>query len=478
MSYTFFWHDYETFGAVPRRDRPAQFAGIRTDSELNEIGSPVEVFCRPSPDYVPEPQACLITHITPQQCLEDGVSEQEFAQVVERELGATGTVGVGYNSIRFDDEVTRHLFWRNLIDPYAREWQNQCGRWDILDVVRTAYALRPKGIQWPMGTDGKVSFRLELLTQANGIAHEAAHDAVSDVRATIALARLIRDKQPKLFEFCFALHKKDRVLDEIGRVGAMGKPFLHISGMYPVERGCLSVVWPLAIHPTNKNEIIVWDLAHDPRELLSLSVDDIKARMFTRTDDLAEGVTRLPIKTIHINKSPIVIGNLKTLSAEMADKWSIDMEQIQAHAQRAAELPDMSQTWHGVYQREFDEALDVEQDLYGGFVGNGDRRVLNDLRGLDAQSIARAKPSFVDARLEELFWRYRARNFPHTLNAQEQNLWRQQCAQRVLHGAAGGLTAHAALAQIDDLAIHADEEGQMVLGDLYEYISELQAYLS
>ena len=190
MAHTFFWHDYETFGAVPRRDRPAQFAGIRTDAELNEIGEPVEVFCRPTPDYLPEPQACLITHITPQKCLEDGVAERDFARVIEQELGATGTIGVGYNSIRFDDEVTRHLFWRNLIDPYAREWQNQCGRWDILDVVRTAYALRPEGINWPVGADGKVSFRLELLTQANGITHEAAHDAVSDVRATIALARV------------------------------------------------------------------------------------------------------------------------------------------------------------------------------------------------------------------------------------------------------------------------------------------------
>ena len=478
MSTTFFWHDYETFGAVPRRDRPAQFAGIRTDAELNEIGEPVELFCRPSPDYLPEPQACLITHITPQKCLEEGVAEHQFANAIERELGASGTIGVGYNSIRFDDEVTRHLFWRNLIDPYAREWQNQCGRWDILDVVRTAYALRPEGIVWPTGADGKVSFRLELLTQANGIAHEKAHDAVSDVRATIALARLIREKNPKLFEFCLALHKKDRVADEIGLIGAAGKPFLHISGMFPVERGCLGVVWPLAQHPTNKNEIIVWDLTHDPRELAGLSAEEIKLRLFTRADELAEGVTRLPIKTIHINKSPMVIGNLKTLSPAMADKWSIDMPKVLEHAKHAALLKGMDDIWRGVFHRDFGDALDVEQDLYGGFVGNGDRRVLNDLRALDAEKIAKAKPSFVDGRLEELFWRYRARNFPQTLNVQEQANWRAHCADRVMGGAAGGLTAEKLFAEIDFLAMDADEDGQTVLAELYDYASELVTYLT
>lgn len=478
MTHTFFWHDYETFGAVPRRDRPAQFAGIRTDADLNEIGEPVNVFCRPTPDYLPEPQACLITHITPQQCLEDGVAEHEFARVIERELSASGTVGVGYNSIRFDDEVTRHLFWRNLIDPYAREWQNQCGRWDVMDVVRTAYALRPDGIVWPIGADGKVSFRLELLTAANGIAHENAHDAVSDVRATIALVRLIRDKNPKLFDFCFALHKKDRVADEVGMVGAAGRAVLHISGMFGVERGCLAAVFPLAMHPTNKNEVIVWDLAHDPRELSGLTVDDIKLRMFSRAADLPDGVTRLPIKTIHINKSPIVIKNLKTLSPEMATKWSIDFDVVADNAGHAAALADMSAVWREVFNRKFDDVLDVEQDLYGGFVGNGDRRLLNDLRSLTEANIAKAAPSFVDARLGELFTRYRARNFPQTLNATEQAEWRAHCARRVIHGEAGGLTAAALFEKLDVLAVDADDEGQVVLADLYDYATELVEFLS
>src|SRR5947199_4099116 len=175
--HTFLWHDYETFGINPRRDRPAQFAAIRTDADLNEIGDPIMLHCQPAPDFLPDPQSCLITGITPQHCLEHGVPEHEFAATLEQAFAQPGTIGVGYNTIRFDDEVTRFLFWRNLIDPYAREWQNQCGRWDILDLVRTAYALRPDGIVWPTNDEGRPSFRLELLTAANGIGHEAAHDA-------------------------------------------------------------------------------------------------------------------------------------------------------------------------------------------------------------------------------------------------------------------------------------------------------------
>jgi exodeoxyribonuclease-1 len=245
---------------VPRRDRPSQFAGVRTDADLNEVGEPVMVYCQPAPDTLPDPESCLLTGILPQQCLAQGLPEHRFAAAIEAELARPGTVGVGYNSIRFDDEVTRHLFWRNLMDPYAREYKNDCGRWDLLDTVRCMYALRPEGIEWPRHEDGRPSFKLEHLSAANGLLHEAAHDALSDVRATIALARKIRQAQPRLWEFCLKLRKKEAVWAEIG----VGRPFLHISGMYGPERGCLGVVWPLAPHPTNRNELIVWDLAEDP----------------------------------------------------------------------------------------------------------------------------------------------------------------------------------------------------------------------
>ncbi len=469
--YTFFWHDYETFGRVPRRDRPAQFAGIRTDADLNEIGPPVMAYCRPSADYLPDPESCLLTGILPQTCLEHGVAEHAFAELIQRELAQPGTIGVGYNSIRFDDEVTRHLFWRNLIDPYAREWQNQCGRWDILDVVRATWALRPDGIAWPTHEDGRPSFKLEHLTQANGVLHEAAHDALSDVRATIALARLIKTRQPKLWDFCLRLRRKDEVLREMG----VGRPFLHVSGMYGTERGGLALVWPLAPHPTNKNEVIVWDLATDPTELLGLDVETIRQRVFSRAEALPEGVTRLPLKTIHINKSPIVIGNLKTLGAETAAKWGLDVAQALKHAELAAQKGHtLAGMWPAVFDRPKPEGTpDVDEDLYGGFVGNEDRRSLERLRQLGPEQLADKRPAFADKRLDELLFRYRARNFPHTLSEAEQQQWQSHCAHRLHDGAGGAMTLESFFERIDVLGEEVDERGQDILGALVDYATEI-----
>ena len=474
--FSFFWHDYETFGRVPRRDRPAQFAGVRTDAALNEIGDPLMLYCQPAPDTLPDPESCLLTGITPQQCLERGVPEFAFAAQIQAAMGAPGTVGVGYNTIRFDDEVTRHLFWRNLIDPYGREWQNGCGRWDLMDTVRCAYALRPEGLNWPQHDDGRMSFKLEHLTQANGLSHEAAHDALSDVRATLALARLVRERQPRLFDFCLKLRKREAVWHEIGPLGQGSRPFLHVSGMYPAERGCLGLVWPLARHPTNKNELIVWDLAHDPAELLALDADTLRLRLFSKTAELPEGVARLPVKTIHINKSPVVIANLKTLPPATAERWGLDLAQGQRHAEQALALADAlaALPWRQVFQRPEPEAKpDVDEDLYGGFIGPADRRSLERLRGMadkgGGDALAGKRPAFEDGRLDELYFRYRARNWPATLDQAEQARWQQLRHDRLHDGVGGGLTLTQFFEQIDTLSETADERGQALLGELYDY---------
>jgi exodeoxyribonuclease-1 len=464
---SFLWHDYETFGVNPRRARPAQFAAIRTDSELNEIGAAINIHCQPAPDFLPDPVSCLITGITPQHCLQVGLPEHQFAATIERELAREGTVGVGYNTIRFDDEVTRFLFWRNLIDPYAREWQNHCGRWDILDVVRTAYALRPEGIQWPSNEDGKISFKLELLSAANNLVHEAAHDALSDVRATIALARLLRKTQPKLFDFCFSLRKKENVSAQIS--WPIQKAFIHISGMYPVEQGCLSVVFPLAQHPTNKNEIIVWDLRHDPRELFTLDAKTIQLRMFTKASELPEGVTRLPIKSIHLNKSPIVIGNLKTLSDERAQHWGIQWQQILQHRDFALQAPDMTKVWQEIFSVQRTEKNDIDEDLYSGFIAAKDRRVLDEIRLSKADELSQQEFHFQDRRLEELVLRYRARNFPNCLNEDEQQQWQEHCLRRLAHGENQDYSISQYFEKIDMLAENASENEEFILSELYDY---------
>jgi exodeoxyribonuclease I len=498
-THTFLWHDYETFGLNTRRDRPAQFAGIRTDADLNEIGEPIELYCQPHADYLPDPTSCLLTGITPQRCIERGIPEPEFARRIEEALGSQGTIGVGYNTIRFDDEVTRNLFWRNLIDPYSREWRNQCGRWDIQDLVRATYALRPDGINWPVDADGKPRFKLEMLTKANGIAHEAAHDAVSDVRATIALARLIKTLQPKLFDFYLALHKKDRVMQEMNlpSVQMFAKPFIHVSGMFPAERGCMAVMWPLATHPTNKNEIIAWDLCADadlPSVLADLKPEQIHERMFTKQDDLPAGVMRLPIKTVHLNKSPFVLGNLKTLTPALQEKWGIDLEQCLAKAQLARSLPDMSAVWSEVFKRpnsNNDTPPDVDEALYDGFINDADRRTLAQLQKLattNPDQLGKRLPAFDDPRLDEVFWRFRARNFPQSLDTEEQTAWTAHCRSRLVDGAENSTNKARTLTsyfeEINKLQATLDEAsepnvaGKAVLERLHEYGTRLLGSVS
>lgn len=484
QAHTFYWHDYETFGTHPRRDRPAQFAGIRTDAELNEMGQPLNIYCQPANDYLPDPGACLVTGITPQYCLQHGLRESAFAARIEAELSQPGTIGVGYNTIRFDDEFTRHLLWRSLMEPYAREYKNNCGRWDLMDVLRLVYALRPEDIAWPRNpADGKPSFKLGELARANGLLHDAAHDALSDVRATLALARLVRSKKPKLFDFCLGLHKKAKVLEEIGlpAVQAQARPFLHVSGMFAVERGCMALVWPLASHPVNKNEIIVWDLAHDPSELAGLNAESIRQRIFTAAADLPEGMTRLPIKTIHINQSPMVVGNLNTLGPALAEKWAINKPQSLLHAQKARDLPDMGAIWSAVFTRpsassdaaeSSDESFDVDAALYQGFVGDADRRQLEELRRLPPTQMGR-KYAFDDPRLAELVFRYRARNFPETLSADEMQRWDAHRAGRLLDGAEKARNIDAYFAAIDTLGEAADEKGQQTLAALFDYAENI-----
>jgi exodeoxyribonuclease-1 len=331
-----------------------------------------------------------------------------------------------------------------------------------------------------MREDGKPSFRLEDLSRANGLLHEAAHDALSDVRATIALARLIREKQPKLFDFCLELRRKDKVASEMGLhlERSQRRPFLHVSGMFPAERGCLGLVWPLASHPTNKNEVLVWDCRHDPSELFHLNVDTIRERLFTRAAEMPEGMTRLPIKSVHLNKSPMLVGNLKTLHPSLAAKWELDIEQCLAHARIAAGGPDMSAIWTKVFQRDrsgtgADTEVDVDEDLYGGFVSHGDRRQLETLRTETPARLTGRQPSFEDERLAQILFRYRCRNFPDTLHAHELDAWEAHRAARLFDGAGGARTIEQLFAEIDALSETADERAEEILGALYDYAESI-----
>lgn len=435
MPETFYWHDYETFGANPSRDRPAQFAGVRTDSALNVVGDPLVIYCRPANDYLPHPQACLITGITPQRALAEGVPECEFIGSILRQLAVPGTCGVGYNSLRFDDEITRYTLYRNFFDPYAREWQNGNSRWDIIDMVRTACALRPEGIEWPLREDGLPSFRLEDLTSANGIAHSHAHDALSDVHATIALARLIKERQPRLFDYLLNHRDKRSALAQLDIAGM--KPVLHVSGMFGASRSNIALVVPLAVHPQNKNEIICYDLGADPQLLVDLDARQLQELLYTRTDELRAGATRPGLKSVHINRCPVLL-TPKMADAATAARLGIDGEQCRKHLEALRQYRDRDAASfiakvQAIYSRRSTVAeTDPDLMLYsGGFFSEQDKQAMDRVRAHSAEKLATAHFIFEDSRLPEMLFRYRARNYPHTLTPDEQATWDEFRFQRL-----------------------------------------------
>jgi len=433
---SFYWHDYETWGAEPAVDRPAQFAGLRTDLDFHPIGEPLVLYARPADDFLPQPEACLITGITPQLARDKGASEADFFRFIHDELARPGTCALGYNSMRFDDEVTRYGLYRNFYDPYAREWQNGNSRWDMIDVVRLTRALRPEGIKWPDKEPGVTSFRLEDLTAANGIEHSGAHDALADVRATIAIARLIRERQPKLFDF--VLHNRDRQRLATQLNVRAGAPVLHVSARYPARLGCIAAVLPLAQHPINRNGVIVYDLRTDPAPLLQLSVDEIRARLFVAGADLADGVERIPLKVVHVNRAPVIVP-MGTLTEEARERWRMDAADEQRHLEALRAAPGLAAKVAEVFAaaEAFPVQSDPDRDLYGGFLSDADRRRCDQVRRTPPDELAELRLGFDAPKLEELLFRYRARNWPETLNRDERLRWEEFRRERLTRPGAG-----------------------------------------
>ncbi|MDE1325430.1 exodeoxyribonuclease I [Vibrio aestuarianus] len=425
---TFFFFDYETWGVSPAKDRPSQFAGVRTDMDFNIIGEPLVVYCQPPADYLPSPEAALITGITPQKAMSHGISEPEFIAKIHAELSTPNTTSLGYNSIRFDDEVTRYTCYRNFIDPYAWSWQKGNSRWDLLDVMRACHALRPEGINWPENEDGFTSFKLEHLSVANGIEHANAHDAMADVIATIELAKKVKAAQPKLFDYFFNMRHKRKLNDLVDIVNMT--PLMHVSGMLGRECQYTSWIVPIAWHPTNQNAVIVVDLAKNPQPLIDLNVEELQQRLYTKRDDLAPDELPVPIKLVHLNKCPI-LAPAKTLTAENAEKIGIDRTVCLQNLAVIKQHPEIREKLVGLYsiEREYPANDDVDSQLYDGFFSPSDKAAMDIIRETDPVNLSALEISFSDKRIEPLLFRYRARNYPLTLSDEEQQRWAAHCRE-------------------------------------------------
>ncbi|WP_313493008.1 exodeoxyribonuclease I [Stenotrophomonas sp.] len=466
MAESFLFYDLETFGQDPRRTRIAQFAAVRTDANLKIIDEPVSFYVKPADDLLPSPVATLITGITPQHALAEGVSEAEAFARINELMSKPQTCTLGYNTLRFDDEFVRYGLFRNFHDPYEREWRSGNSRWDLLDMLRLVHALRPDGINWPTREDGATSFKLEHLALANDVRQGDAHEALSDVHATIGMARRFREAQPRMWDYALRLRDK-RYVGSLLDVVAM-EPVLHISMRYPASRLCAAPVLPLARHPHINNRVIVFDLEGDIEPLLELSVEEITARLYTRAADLPEGQQRIPLKEVHLNKVPALVAWNHLREADF-QRLAIDPAAVEAKAEKLRALgPQLAEKARQVFARERvnDGPIDADASLYDGFLAEGDKGLLSKVRTAPPEALAELEQRFRDPRLPELLFRYRARNHPQTLDATARSRWDAYRQQRFTTPGMAEQTLPEYIAQIAQLREeHKDNPDSLALLD-------------
>lgn len=435
MAASFLWYDLETFGLEPRCDRIAQFAAARTDERLEPTGERMTLYCKPTPDYLPSPQSCLVHGITPQFALGNGLGEYEFSGRILAAMSVPGTTVAGYNSIKFDDEFLRNLLYRNLRDPYEREYKRGNSRWDLIDLMRAARDLRPEGLVWPEDDEGRPIFTLGALARANGVVHEAAHDAMHDVLATIGLARLVRQRQPKLFDWYLSHRTRDSLRPLVDLVER--NPLVHCSVAYTSSRGCTTLVAPVALDPENRNQLLAIDLRFDPAPIVGLDVEELRRRVFTKAELL--DAERVPLSRIRLNRCPF-LAPASALGDDAAQRLGIDVAACRAHLELIKREPELLQKLAAVFDSPgpAEEPADPELALYSrGFFPDADREAFEALHAALAASTpaaARARAyslRFEDDRPAQMIRRLFARNWPETLPAAEAARWRDFCAARL-----------------------------------------------
>lgn len=414
---TILWYDYETFGTDTRRDRAAQFAAIRTDMNLNVIDDPINIYCKLSPDYLPSPEACLITGLTPQKVNQLGVPEAEFIRLILEEMRHPNTISAGYNSIRFDSEITRNLCYKNLRNPYNHEWEAGTSRWDLIDVVRAVHAIRPDGIQWPVNDKGVTSFRLEDLTAANNLVHEDAHNALSDVYATIAVAKMIKEKKSVMFDWIL----KHRTKDQFGDILKINEPVLHVSPFYGAENGNISLVVPLCAQKGDKNGLVFYDLRKDPQPIID---------KFLANESISD---EKGFFSIQKNRCPVFSPSGTLSQGEPREKWNLNYRQAKIYLDKLLANPLLIQQFHELSERKYDNS-ETNPDLMiysGGFFSRNDALSMQNAVNLSPDKLNTTQFNFDDLRLPEMLFRYQARNFPETLSQEQVERWNEFCEQQL-----------------------------------------------
>jgi exodeoxyribonuclease-1 len=276
----------------------------------------------------------------------------------------------------------------------------------------------------------------------------AAHDALSDVTATIAMAKLIKQKQPRLFDYVVNNRRKKAIVEMLNLQER--KPFFHISGMLDKEHMYGAVMMPLAKHPTQSNGIICFDLSADPEVLIDLNAEEIQRRVFTSTADLPEGTARIPLKVVHINKAPVVTTH-KLIDEKAADRLKINMQDCMENWHRLNGVNLQTKLQQVFAERDFPAKAEAEQQLYQGFLPDSDKGLLDEVRRASVDDFKAHSFHFADKRYNQMLFSYRARYFESSLTDDERKIWQESCRWRLTDESSGYLTLQQQATEIDEL---------------------------
>jgi len=468
---TFYFYDTETTGIRPGSDRIMQFAGRRTTLDLQPIGEPDDILIALSADILPDPYAVLVHGITPQKTLQDGITEAEFARYFNDFIATEGTIFVGFNNVRFDDEFVRYTMYRNFFEPYEWQWKDGRSRWDIMDALRMTRALRPEGIEWPFDDKGGPTVRLESMTAANNISHANAHTALADVDATIAIAQLMKTSQPKLFDYLLGKRAKK----DVSTFVASEEVFLYTSGKYAGETLKTTAVCVLLDHP-KRDASIVYDLRHDPTQFLHMSAEELAVAWRLKRDE--PGV-RLPIKTLQHNRCP-AIAPMSVLDSASQKRIDLDINVVHKHLEIIKNNPPFKQNVAkalGILDEQQQQlyliSQDVDSQLYESFWSPHEKQQLNSIRSHAPATLGELLPSLHNKRMQRLLPLYKARNYKEFLTPEEYDAFETYRSEKLLGGGESSIYARF-MNQLQQLSKQSlDANKQYLLTELQLYAESI-----
>lgn len=371
-------YDVESTGTDKQMDQILQLAYVTTDANLNLVeGGTGEFIARMRPDVIPHPMAFLTHRIDPQRLLEEGMTEYELLTHARRVFMAMGSTCIsGYNTIAFDDEMMRHSLFRNMRDAYDWSWKEGNFRVDIYKLVQMTYAYCPEILTWPAGDDGEDSLKLDRLAPANGVTDMQAHDALSDVHATIAIARKIREANPKLWGYFLSLADKNYTTSLMSK----REPLLVTDAILGKENRMTTLVYPVCTDALVSTKFLALDLREDPSAVLSMSPEEIRHYAFTKREELPEHSPTIPVVSVATNKQPLLVETSKMLTPQLAERLNLDLEACARHRAMIEQDVGFRARLREAFTSDLPNPVNPARTLYtGGFADRKERSKMDAL---------------------------------------------------------------------------------------------------